>query len=45
MILDELFTRDVEKQIADAVLTIFKTRHDLDIFKKKALYILSLIHI
>ena len=25
--------------IADAVLTIFKTRYDLDIFKKKALYI------
>ena len=37
--LDELFSRDIEKQIADAVLTIFKTRHDLDIFKKKALYI------
>jgi hypothetical protein len=37
--LDEIFSKDVEKQIADAVLTIFKTRHDLDIFKKKALYI------
>ena len=37
--LDELFTKDIEKRIADAVLTIFKTRHDLDIFKKKALYI------
>ena len=37
--LDELFTKDSEKRIADAVLTIFKTRNDLDIFKKKALYI------
>lgn len=37
--LDELFDRHAEQQIADAVLTIFKTRHDLDIFKKKALYI------
>lgn len=37
--LDELFIKDSEKRIADAVLTIFKTRNDLDIFKKKALYI------
>ena len=37
--LDTLFSKDNEKQIADAVLTIFKTRYDLDIFKKKALYI------
>ena len=37
--LDTLFSKDSEKKIADAVLTIFKTRHDLDIFKKKALYI------
>lgn len=37
--MDELFNKDSEKRIADAVLTIFKTRHDLDIFKKKALYI------
>ena len=37
--LDELFLKDSEKKIADAVLTIFKTRYDLDIFKKKALYI------
>ena len=28
-----------DRKIADAVLTIFKTRNDLDIFKKKALYI------
>jgi len=38
-ILEELFAKDSDKHIADAVLTIFKTRHDLDIFKKKALYI------
>ena len=37
--LDSLFNKDSEKKIADAVLTIFKTRHDIDIFKKKALYI------
>ena len=37
--LDELFIKDQDKRIADAVLTIFKTRHDLDLFKKKALYI------
>ena len=37
--LDELFVKETELKIADAVLTIFKTRHDLEIFKKKALYI------
>jgi hypothetical protein len=37
--LDELFSKDSEKQIADAVLTIFKNRNDIEIFKKKALYI------
>ena len=37
--LEELFTKEQEQQVADAVLTLFKTRHDLDIFKKKALYI------
>jgi len=37
--LDTLFTKDSERNIADAILTIFKTRQDLDIFKKKALYI------
>ena len=37
--LDLLFSKESEKKIADAVLTIFKTRYDLDIFKKKALYI------
>lgn len=33
------FTKDTELKIADAVLTIFKTRNDIEIFKKKALYI------
>ena len=37
--IDYMFTKSNELQIADAVLTIFKTRNDLDIFKKKALYI------
>lgn len=36
---DELFQKQSEQRVADAVLTLFKTRHDLDIFKKKALYI------
>ena len=37
--LEETFTKESEMKIADAVLTIFKTRNDLEIFKKKALYI------
>ena len=37
--LDELFYKDQDKQIADAILTIFSTRKDIEIFKKKALYI------
>lgn len=37
--LNDIFSKDQEKKIADAVLTIFKTRNDLQIFKKKALYI------
>ena len=37
--LEELFVKPGDQQIADAVLTVFRTRHDLDIFKKKALYI------
>lgn len=36
---DELFAKQSEQEVADAVLTLFKTRHNLDIFKKKALYI------
>lgn len=37
--LEDLFIKENELKIADAVLTIFKTRYDIDIFKKKALYI------
>jgi len=37
--LEDMFNKDSEIQIADAVLTLFRTRHDLEIFKKKALYI------
>jgi hypothetical protein len=36
---DELFPKESEREVADAVLTLFRTRHDIDIFKKKALYI------
>ncbi len=37
--LDKLFIKEEEKKIADAILTVFKTRYDLEIYKKKALYI------
>jgi len=37
--MEELFIRSQEQEVADAILTLFKTRYDLDIFKKKALYI------
>ena len=37
--LDLLFNKPADKQIADAILTIFKQRSDLEVFKKKALYI------
>jgi len=37
--LESLFEKENDKKIADAVLTVFKTRSDIDIFKKKALYI------
>tara|TARA_B100000497_G_C7653998_1_gene393601 strand:- start:333 stop:1037 length:705 start_codon:yes stop_codon:yes gene_type:complete len=36
---DYIFTKQSDLQIADAVLTLFEKRNDLDIFKKKALYI------
>ena len=38
-ILEDIFKKEQELHIADAVLTIFRTRNDLEIFKKKALYI------
>lgn len=37
--LNILFDKEGDRQIADAVLIVFKTRNDLEIFKKKALYI------
>jgi hypothetical protein len=37
--LGELFPKSHEQNVADAILTLFKTRYDLEIFKKKALYI------
>lgn len=37
--LEDVFDKEQELAIADAVLTIFRTRNDLDMFKKKALYI------
>jgi hypothetical protein len=37
--LAELFPKSHEQNVADAILTLFKTRYDLEIFKKKALYI------
>ena len=37
--LEEVFTKPADQKIADAVLTIFRQRRDIEIFKKKALYI------
>jgi hypothetical protein len=37
--IDELFPKEQDQKVADAILTLFKTRHDLEIFRKKALYI------
>jgi hypothetical protein len=37
--LDTLFEKESDRKIADAILTIFATRVDIDIFRKKALYI------
>ena len=35
----ELFAKDEDAQIADAILELFRKREDIDIFNKKALYI------
>ncbi len=35
----EIFPKEQDQRVADAILTLFKTRHDLEIFRKKALYI------
>lgn len=37
--LDKLFEKDNDKKIADAILTIFSSRMDIQLFRKKALYI------
>lgn len=37
--LTALFPKEEDRNIAEAVLTVFKSRQDLQIFKKKALYI------
>ena len=37
--MDELFPKEQDQKVVDAILTLFKTCHDLEIFKKKALYI------
>ena len=37
--IDSMFNREVDRKIADAILTLFKQRNDIEIFKKKALYI------
>lgn len=37
--LEEMFPKEEDREIAEAVLTVFKSRQDLQIFKKKALYI------
>tara|TARA_R110000787_G_scaffold236198_1_gene342873 strand:- start:139 stop:837 length:699 start_codon:yes stop_codon:yes gene_type:complete len=37
--LEGMFTKESERRIADAILTIFRKRYDIDMFKKKALYI------
>jgi hypothetical protein len=37
--IEELFPKEQDQKVADAILTLFRTRHDLEIFRKKALYI------
>ena len=37
--LEVMCDKESDKKIADAVLTVFKTRNDIEIFRKKALYI------
>jgi hypothetical protein len=37
--MEDMFPQTSDQTVADAVLTLFKTRNDLEIFKKKALYI------
>ena len=37
--LNIILPKEHDQKVADAILTLFRTRQDLDIFKKKALYI------
>ena len=37
--LETLFPKESDQQIADAILTVFRTRQNLNILKKKALYL------
>lgn len=37
--LETLFEKDTDQKIADAILTIFSSRMDIQLFRKKALYI------
>jgi hypothetical protein len=37
--IDNMFTRDTEKKVAYSVLTLFDKRENINVFKKKALYI------
>jgi hypothetical protein len=37
--MEELFPKEQDQKVADAILTLFKSRQDLEIFGKKALYI------
>lgn len=37
--LPDLFSDQSERKIADAILTLFRTRRDLEVFNKKALYV------
>lgn len=37
--LGELFTREEDRKIADAILTVFRSRQDLKLFQKKEIYI------
>ncbi len=37
--LDKLYTKDKEKQVANAILELFRRRENFDIFNKKAFYI------
>lgn len=36
---NQLFPKEKDREIADALLTIFSNREDLEVFKKKAIYI------